>query len=157
MKRLLLLVLALALGLQAQTKLDLNQIAGCAITSTTPASTPIIIAVVATPGGTSQFACYTLAGVTVNAATATAPASITFPTTVIPTFVGGETPGGLVNGANTGYTLANAPAAGSLMLFRNGLLQQLGASADYTLVGGTVTFGAAPQTGDILVAYYRAS
>jgi hypothetical protein len=72
------------------------------------------------------------------------------------TFVDSETPGGPVNGGNVSFTLANAPIpAASLNLFLNGLLQDQG--LDYTLAANLITFasGAAPQTGDILVASYR--
>jgi len=71
-------------------------------------------------------------------------------------FSDAETPGGAVNGSNTTFTLANTPgAAQALTLYRNGILQANG--TDYTLSGQTVTFGShsVPQTGDIVVAYYR--
>lgn len=72
----------------------------------------------------------------------------------VPTHVYAETPGGAVNGANETFTLAAAPSpAASLMLFRNGVLQQAGGN-DYTLIGSTVTFATAPETGDVLLAYY---
>jgi hypothetical protein len=66
-----------------------------------------------------------------------------------------ETPGGIVDGTNTTFTLANAPSGSSLMLFRNGLY--MSANFDYTLNGSTVTFasGAQPQPGDQIVASYR--
>ena len=71
------------------------------------------------------------------------------------TFFDAETPGGLVDGNNTTFTLANAPSGSSLMLFRNGLY--MSANFDYTLSGSTITFvtGAIPQPGDQLVANYR--
>ncbi len=74
---------------------------------------------------------------------------------VLPTFVNGETPVGLVNGLNPTFTLANAPSGASLQLFRNGILQQAG--ADFSLNGSTIQFvgGAIPQPLDILVAQYR--
>jgi len=71
-------------------------------------------------------------------------------------FVDSETPLGTVDGANATFTLGAAPnPAGSLKLFRNGLLQKQG--LDYTLTGNTITFlGAAiPQPGDVLLADYR--
>ncbi len=73
-----------------------------------------------------------------------------------PGFADGETPAGNVNGSNTVFTLAQAPApASSLQIFRNGILQKNG--VDYTVSGSTVTFGSAsvPQTGDLLLASYR--
>lgn len=75
-----------------------------------------------------------------------------------PDFVDLETPSGAVNGSNLTFTLGQIPApAGSLQLFRNGLLMK--ATVDYSLSGNTVTFGAGstPQTGDLLLASYRLS
>jgi len=71
-------------------------------------------------------------------------------------FRDGETPTGAVNGVNAVFTLAEAPSpAGSLLLYRNGLLMKR--TLDYNLTGNTVTFvpAATPQTEDILVASYR--
>jgi hypothetical protein len=71
-------------------------------------------------------------------------------------FVDAESPGGVVDGSNVTFTLANAPSpATSLALFRNGLLQKLG--FDYTFGGSTIVFvtGATPQPGDTLLANYR--
>jgi hypothetical protein len=71
------------------------------------------------------------------------------------TFYDGETPGGLVDGSNQTFTLANAPSGTSLMLFRNGMYMKAG--FDYTLTELTVQFaaGATPQPQDTLVASYR--
>jgi hypothetical protein len=71
-------------------------------------------------------------------------------------FADAEVPGGLINGVNVTFTLANAPTpAVSLQLTRNGLT--LTAGIDYTLTASTITFlaGATPQTGDGLIAWYR--
>jgi hypothetical protein len=72
-----------------------------------------------------------------------------------PTFSDAETPGGIVDGSNNNFTLANVPSGTSLMLFRNGLYQTLG--FDYTLAGLSIQFtsGAVPEPGDALVASYR--
>lgn len=73
-----------------------------------------------------------------------------------PQFVDGEVPGGTIDGVNATFTLANTPnPTTSLVLFRNGVVQQPG--ADYTLTGSTVQFlaGAVPQPGDTLKAWYR--
>lgn len=69
------------------------------------------------------------------------------------TYLFSETPAGTVNGTNPTFTLTVIPA--SLLLFRNGVLQDEG--VDYTLVSQTITFmsGAIPQVGDILIAYYQ--
>jgi len=71
-------------------------------------------------------------------------------------FVDGETPGGVVDGSNLTFTLANAPLPPtSLHLFRNGLLQKL--NFDYTFSGLTIVFVtvATPQPGDTILAAYR--
>lgn len=73
-----------------------------------------------------------------------------------PTFVDAETPSGNTDGSNTVFTLANPPSpASSLSLYRNGVLQKPG--ADFTLSGNIITFagGAAPASGDLLLASYR--
>lgn len=64
----------------------------------------------------------------------------------------GETPAGALNGTNAVFTLQNAPIPGTLILYQNGVRQQFG--GDYTLSGGTISFAAAPATGDILSADY---
>ena len=71
-------------------------------------------------------------------------------------FADAEIPAGVVNGSNTVFTLASTPSpAGSLELYRNGLLQKQ--SADYQISTNTITFflASVPQTGDLLVASYR--
>lgn len=72
-----------------------------------------------------------------------------------PTYSDAETPGGVIDGSNASFTLANTPSGTSLMLFRNGIYQTTG--ADYALSGSTVTFtpGSVPQPGDTLTASYR--
>jgi len=72
-----------------------------------------------------------------------------------PTFVDAETPGGIVDGVNTTFTLANVPTGSSLMLFRNGLYMTAG--FDYTLTGSILTFPSAsiPQPLDTVTASYR--
>ena len=74
-------------------------------------------------------------------------------------FVTNETPGGLINSANTTYTLANTPATGaggisSLELLYNGEVLEAGAGNDYTLSGPTITMLFTPLTGDKLRAFY---
>ena len=70
-------------------------------------------------------------------------------------FFDAEIPGGVVDGTNTTFTLANPPSGSSLMLFHNGLYMLGG--FDYTLSAQSITFvsGAVPQPGDTLVASYR--
>ncbi|MBI2680239.1 MAG: hypothetical protein HYX25_04435 [Candidatus Solibacter usitatus] len=73
-----------------------------------------------------------------------------------PAFIDGEALGGIVDGGNSVFTIANAPdPPASLALYRNGILQKAG--FDYTLSGATVTYltGAIPQPADTLLAWYR--
>ncbi len=74
-------------------------------------------------------------------------------------FVVNETPGGLVNGSNTTFTLANTPAncrggASSITLEINGQCAEVGAGNDFTISGTTIIMLSAPQTGDKLRAFY---
>ena len=69
-----------------------------------------------------------------------------------------ETPTGLVNGVNAVFTLAATPITGTEEVYLNGLLQDVGASEDYTISGTTITFNTAPATGDKLrVSYIKSS
>ncbi|MGD0771229.1 MAG: hypothetical protein ABSC05_00245 [Candidatus Solibacter sp.] len=73
-----------------------------------------------------------------------------------PGFLDGDTPAGVVDGANTAFTLSAVPnPAASLTVYRNGVLQQPG--QDFTLSGNQIQFvtASAPQPGDTLVASYR--
>jgi len=65
-----------------------------------------------------------------------------------------EVPSGLINGTNTTYTLAHAPANSSLCFFLNGQLLHPGASYDYTVSSLTVTMNFAPASVDNLAANY---
>jgi hypothetical protein len=72
-----------------------------------------------------------------------------------PSYSDAETPGGIVDGVNDTFTLANLPSGTSLTLFRNGLYMTAG--FDYNLTGASVQFvpGGIPQPGDTLIASYR--
>lgn len=73
-----------------------------------------------------------------------------------PLFADGDPLSGLINSDNRTFALAHSPnPAGSLELYRNGLLMSPG--VDYSLSGSTVNFFVAstPQTGDQLRASYR--
>ncbi|MCX6628520.1 MAG: hypothetical protein NTW28_12915 [Candidatus Solibacter sp.] len=73
-----------------------------------------------------------------------------------PSFVDSDSPAGLVDGANTAFTLSGVPSpAASLTVYRNGMLQKTG--QDFTLSGNRIDFvaAAAPQGGDTLVASFR--
>jgi hypothetical protein len=75
---------------------------------------------------------------------------------VVPSFSDGEVPAGVINGSNTSFTLNFAPSpAGSLDLYRNGLLLRVG--QDYAITGQAITFflASTPQAGDLLQASYR--
>ncbi len=65
-----------------------------------------------------------------------------------------EIPTGTINGSNTAFTLANAPIAGSVILFLNGIRLRSGAGNDYTISGAAITMLYAPATGDSLIATY---
>ena len=71
-------------------------------------------------------------------------------------FVDGDLPAGIVDGANTTFTLTNTPSpASSVAVYRNGMLQKAG--FDFNLNGATVQFvtADAPQPSDTLLASYR--
>jgi hypothetical protein len=72
-------------------------------------------------------------------------------------FMDGDNPSGIVDGANTIFTLSGTPTpAGSLAVYVNGLLQT--PVADYTLTNNNVlrfVAASAPQPGDTLLATYR--
>ena len=72
-----------------------------------------------------------------------------------------ETPAGLVNSANTVYTLAATSFTSSILVFQNGILQRTGSAGafDYTVTGANeITFTTAPTTGDfILVSYVKSA
>ncbi len=73
-----------------------------------------------------------------------------------PTYVDNEIPGGLVDGSNLSFFLSSNPnPAGSLALYRNGIMMK--PAFDYTILGNIVTFvnNAPPQSGDTLLASYR--
>jgi hypothetical protein len=75
-----------------------------------------------------------------------------------PSFMDYDAPAGLVDGANTIFTLTGTPnPVGSLAVYRNGILMKAG--QDFTLAGNSVQFdsGAVPQPGDTLLASYRLS
>lgn len=74
-----------------------------------------------------------------------------------PSFVDGDIPSGIVDGANPSFSISAAPdPVASLEVYRNGLRQKLG--LDYTFSGLTMQFvaEAVPQPGDTLLASYRA-
>jgi hypothetical protein len=75
-----------------------------------------------------------------------------------PAFVDGDSPAGIVDGANTVFSLSSMPdPISSLAVYRNGLLQKPG--QDFNLNGRNLQFVAlaVPQPGDTLLASYRLS
>lgn len=71
-------------------------------------------------------------------------------------FVDNEVPSGTINGTNTDFTLASTPVSGSVHVYLNGIRQTPGVGNDYTISGTTITFAAAPVSGDALLCDYRA-
>lgn len=67
-------------------------------------------------------------------------------------FVVNETPSGTINGSNTAFTLWNTPIAWTVQVFLNWLLQTV--TDDYTISGITITYVAAPISGDVLRVTY---
>jgi hypothetical protein len=64
-------------------------------------------------------------------------------------------PGGVIDGANTAFTLPQPPSpALSLCLYLNGVWQQ-GGGVNYTLSGAGITLLVAPPAGQRLIAFYR--
>jgi hypothetical protein len=80
-----------------------------------------------------------------------------FDSTLVPSFIDSETPGGVVDGSNADFTLANTPnPTTSLSLYRNGLVQQSGVDFNIQADGSILFVSAAvPQPGDVLLASYR--
>jgi hypothetical protein len=73
-----------------------------------------------------------------------------------PSFVDADTLTGIVDGANTAFTLSAAPnPAASLAVYRNGMMDKAG--VDYTVNGAAIQFltASTPQPGDTLLASYR--
>jgi len=65
-----------------------------------------------------------------------------------------EIPAGLINSSNVTYTIANAPVAGTVTVYLNGLFQAPGTGKDYTISGQTITFAKAPRTNSELYVCY---
>ena len=96
---------------------------------------------------------YTLIGSTITFGTAPSLADIvTYEMTTATPYTISTSYTGAVNSSNKTYTLANTPQPNALNIRQNWVYQSYG--IDYTLVGTTVTFIAAPDTGDILVMKY---
>lgn len=70
------------------------------------------------------------------------------------TFICRENPLGLINGANTSFTIANIPNPNTEQVFLNGVLQNAGATNDYVLSNATITFTSPPQVDDVILVNY---
>ena len=68
-------------------------------------------------------------------------------------FVHDETPTGAVNGSNTSFTTANAPVAGTLVVYEGGVRKLL--TIDFTLSGSIITTTYAPPNGSYIRVDYR--
>lgn len=70
-------------------------------------------------------------------------------------FAENETPGGAIDGVNSGFSLLNIPLAGSLKLYKNGM--RMAAGSDFSLSGNVITYlsGQVPKVGDSHLADYR--
>jgi hypothetical protein len=66
-----------------------------------------------------------------------------------------ETPSGSVNGINRVFILTQSPELQSEHLFLNGILQDPGETADYTISGNTITFVDPPFEGSKIRCSYR--
>lgn len=62
------------------------------------------------------------------------------------------TPSGTLDGFNAGFTIPDTPAAGSLLLFLNGVAQD--PAIDYTASGSTISYAIPPKSTDTHFAYY---
>jgi hypothetical protein len=67
-----------------------------------------------------------------------------------------EVPTGSIDGSNGSYFLTGLPRAGSLTVFKNGLMQDISPFGDLTVVNNIITFNvdAVPLPGDQLKAMY---
>lgn len=71
-------------------------------------------------------------------------------------YVNRETPIGPIDGANTAFTLVNAPLLGTEMVFWNGMLLDEGLNNDYTIAGNIITLLFAPAVGEkVRVSYFK--
>lgn len=69
-------------------------------------------------------------------------------------FICREKPTGAINSVNTTFYLANTPNANTEQVFLNGVLQNAGASNDYTISSNQITFSIPPQTDDVILVNY---
>ena len=144
---------------QAQTKqptaIKVQQVA---CPTPTPTALFIPLSLINSITNAQNFSCVALDRSVFTLDTSTAPPTLrlTVPN-VTAVFVDSEVPAGVMNGANTVFTLANTPKPGTLHLYWNG--SRLSMAADYTLSANIITFTPAvtspPGSTDVLTADYQ--
>lgn len=72
-------------------------------------------------------------------------------------YIDRETPTGNINGGNNIYNLSRIPLEGTEHVYLNGLLQEKGVDADYTLTGTTLTFAYSPLEDSLIQCTYKYS
>ena len=69
-----------------------------------------------------------------------------------------EAVAGTKNSVNTTFTISNTPQTGSILLWHNNAMvtkvSGTPASGEFSITGGTITMGLAPDSGDTLVSQY---
>ena len=107
-------------------------------------------------GAANAFSAVTISGDVTFSSAGAATVNVTAGTGFLKytNIVGGETPAGTVNSANTAFTLAFAPQVGSLSLYLNGQRLKSGTGNDYTYSGTAITMLFAPTTADQLLCDY---
>lgn len=105
--------------------------------------------------GLAEFRCTADDGGTLGT-TALPFALMNFSGLTVAQLVTREVPSGAINGANTTFTLANTPIAGTEHIFVGGILLTAGAGNDYTIVGATITLAFALVVGEAIhVSYWK--
>ena len=72
-------------------------------------------------------------------------------------YIDREIPIGNINGENNTYNLSRIPLEGTEHVYLNGLLQEKGVDADYTLTGTTLTFAYSPLEDSLIQCTYKYS
>jgi hypothetical protein len=65
-----------------------------------------------------------------------------------------ETPSGSINGSNAVFNLQYVPRENSEQIYKNGVLQTKGLTADYTINENAITFNSAPLSGARILVNY---
>lgn len=107
-------------------------------------------------GTTGTVQCYIYIGKTVADAITTVQQAASATTFYDKQMVGNGVTG-TIDGVNATFTLANVPDINSDHLYLNGVLQNAGASVDYTIASNVITFvgTSIPVVGDTLIVSYR--